>query len=79
MSLLAAWVEVSRYRAALSVAPVANCSVAFLTELDLYETSRVRLGRSSEAISARVNRRLIRSADRLAMGPIADEGASSRS
>ena len=79
VSLFVAWVEVSRYRVELSVALVADRPVAFSTELDAYERSRVRLGRSSEAISVRVNRRLLRSADRLVTGPIADEGASSRS
>jgi len=79
VSLFAAWAAVSGYRAELSVAPVADRPAAFLTELDVYEPSRVRLGRSSEAISVRVNRRLLRSADRLVTGPIMDEGASSRS
>ena len=79
MSLFAAWAAVSGYRAELSVARVADRPLAFLTELDVYETWRVRLGRSSEAISVRVNRRLLRSADRLVTGPIMDEGASSRS
>ena len=79
MSLFAAGVEVSPYRATLGVAPVADRSVAFLTELDVYETSRVRVGRSSEAISAGVNLRLLRSADRLVTGPIADGGVSTRS
>jgi hypothetical protein len=80
VSLFAAWAAVSGYRAELSVAPVADRRpAAFLTELHVYEPSRVRLGRSSEAISVRVNRRLLRSADRLVTGPIMDEGASSRS
>lgn len=55
MSLFADWIEVSRYRAELSVALVAGRPVAFLTELDVYETSRVRMGSGSEAISVRVN------------------------
>jgi hypothetical protein len=71
--------EVSPYRATVSVGPVANRLTAFLTDLDVYETSRARVSRRSEAISVRVNRPLPRSVDRLVTGPIADEGASSRS
>jgi hypothetical protein len=56
VSVFAAWVEVSRYRAELCVAPVAERSVAFLTELDVCETSGVRLGRSSETSVVRVSR-----------------------
>lgn len=52
--LFAAWLDVSRYRPELNVAAVADGPR--VTELDVYETSRLRLERSSEPISVRVKR-----------------------